>query len=63
MPSSDGGDDFIGISGPFEGFGLGIVVVEEAIDGGLKVGHRVEDAAFEPSLGEGCEEAFDSVEP
>ena len=63
MPASGGGDDYVGIGGPFEGFGLCIVVIEEAIDGGLKVGHRVEDAAFEPSLGEGCEETFDGVEP
>ena len=63
MPSSDGGDDFVGIGDPLEGFGVGVVVVEEAIDGGLKVSDRVKDAAFEPSLSEGCEEAFGSVEP
>lgn len=63
MPMSEGGHDFVPVGGPFEGFRLGIVVIEEAIDGGLKVGRQLEDAAFEPSLGEGCEEAFDSVEP
>src|SRR5436305_11478385 len=63
MPTSDGGDDFIGVGDPFEGFGMEVVVIEESIDGGLRVSHRSEDAAFETSLAEGCEEAFDGVEP
>src|ERR1700677_70385 len=63
MPASDGGDDFVWIGGPFEGFGMGVVMVEEPIDGGLQIGHRSEDAAFESSLRQGGEEALDSVEP
>ena len=63
MPASDGGDDFVGIGDPLEGFGMGVVIVEEAIDRGLKVGHGSEDAAFEAAFGEDCEEALDGVEP
>jgi hypothetical protein len=63
MPASDGGDDFVRIGGPFEGFGMGVVMVEEPIDGGLQIGHRSEDAAFESSLRQGGEEALDGVEP
>ena len=63
MPGPDGGDDFVGIGGPCEGFGLLIVLIEEAIDRGLQVGDGAEDAALEPSLGEDREEALDSVEP
>ncbi len=37
MPAFDGGDDFVGISGPDEGLWVGILVDEEAIEGGLKV--------------------------
>src|SRR5208282_2374798 len=63
MPASDDGDDFVGIGDPLEGFGMGIVIFEEAIDRGLKVGDGSEDAAFEAALGEGGEEALDGVEP
>ena len=63
MPAFDGGDDFVGIGDPFEGFGIGVVVVEEAVDGGLEVGDRSEDAAFQATLGENREEALDGVEP
>src|SRR5271155_2627331 len=63
MPASDGGDDFVGIGDPLEGFGMGVVIVEEAVDGGLQVGHGSEDAAFEAAFGEDCEEALDGVEP
>ena len=63
MPASDGGDDFVGIGGPCEGFGLGVVLVEEAVDGGLKVGDGAEDAALQAPLGQDGEEALDGVEP
>lgn len=51
MPTSDGGDDFIGIGGPSEGFGVSVVLIEEAIDGGLQIGDGAEDAALEPAFG------------
>ena len=37
---------------------MGVVMVEEPIDGGLQIGHRSEDAAFELSLRQGGEEAL-----
>jgi hypothetical protein len=48
MPSLDGGDNFVWIGDPFEGFGMGVVIVEEAIDRGLEVGderHRHQELA------------------
>ena len=63
MPASDGGDVFGGIGGPFEGFGMGVVVFEEVVDGFWEAGHRAEDAALEPASGEDGEEAFDGDEP
>ena len=63
MPASDGGDDFVGVGDPLEGFGASVVVGEEAIDGFLEVGDRSEDAALEAALGQDGEEALDGVEP
>src|SRR3546814_16214589 len=62
MPASDGGDDGVGIGGPGEGLGFGVVLAHEAVDGGLEVDDGVEDAALEPSPGELGEEASDSIE-
>ena len=50
MPSFDGGDDFVGIGGPHEGFWLGIGFCDEAVDGGLEIDDRAEDAALQSSL-------------
>ena len=63
MPSLDGGDNFVWIGDPFEGFGMGVMIVEEAIDRGLEVGDGSEDSAFEAAFGEGREETFNGVEP
>jgi hypothetical protein len=63
MPAPDGGDDFIGVCSPGERLGLLIVLFEEAVDRGLEAGDGLEDAALEPALCEGCEEALDGVEP
>ena len=63
MPAPDGGDDFVGVSGPGERLGLLIVLFEESVDRGLEVGDGPEDAALEPALGEGCEETLDGIEP
>jgi len=63
MPAPNGVDDFVGIGDPLEGFGMGVVIFEETIDRGLEVDHGSEDAAFEAALGEGGEEALDSIEP
>jgi hypothetical protein len=56
MPSFDGGDNFVWIGDPFEGFGMGVV-----IDRGLEVGDGSEDSAFEAAFGEGCEETLNGV--
>ena len=56
MPAPDGGDDFVGIGDPLEGFGLSVVVVEEAVDGGLKIDDRTEDATLQPALAQCGEE-------
>ena len=42
---------------------MGVVVVEEAVDGRLEVGDGSEDAAFEAAFGEGCEEPLNRMEP
>ena len=63
MPTSHGGDDLVGICDPLEGFRLGIVIVEESVDGGLEVGDGSENPAFETPLGQDGKEAFDGVEP
>jgi hypothetical protein len=63
MPLSDGCDIFVGIGGPGGGFGLQIVLVEKSVDGGLKIDDRFEDTSLQPSLGQGCEEPLDGIEP
>ena len=63
VPAPDGGDDSVGIGGPGEGPGFGIVVVEEAVDGGLEVDDGAEDAALQGALGQGGEEGLDGVQP
>ena len=63
MPAPDGGDDLVGIGDPLEGLRLGVVIVEETIDGGLEVGDGSEGAALEAALGQGGEETLDGVEP
>ena len=63
MPSLYSGDDFVGICGPDEGLWVGILLGDEAVDGGLQVDDGMENAAFEPLFGKLGEEAFDRVEP
>ena len=57
-------DDLVGVGLPDEGF---VVICvgspDEAIDGGLEIDERMEDAVFEPPPGQLCEEALDGVEP
>jgi hypothetical protein len=38
-------------------------LLEEAVDGGLEIDDRTEDAAFEAALGQFGEEALDRIEP
>ena len=63
VPSFDGCDDFIGVGGPREGFGVLIGFGDEAIDGSLEIDEGMEGPALEPASGEFGEEALDGVEP
>ncbi len=63
VPALDGGDDFVWVGGPGEGFWVIVGLVEEAVDGGLEVDDGAEDAAFEAYAGERGEEALDGVDP
>lgn len=47
MPTLDGGDDFVGIRFPGGESGLLIMLLDEAVDGGLQVDDRAEDAVVE----------------
>lgn len=49
VPSTDSGDYFVRIGFPDEGARLLVVLLDEAIDGGLQVDDRVQDAVFQPS--------------
>ena len=63
-PSISGGDNLVGIGAPGEGFCLGFgVLPDEAVDGGLEVDDRVEDAVFQAAPGRLGKEAFDGVRP
>lgn len=63
MPTLDGGDDVVGVSGPDEGFGFLVVLGEIAVDGSLEVDDGVEDAALEAPLRQLGEEALERVAP
>ena len=63
MPPFDSSDDAIGFCGPDEGLGGLIVFVEIAVDGGFEIADGTEDAAPEPALGKGREEALDRIQP
>ena len=61
MTTSHGGDYLVGICDPLEGFRLGIVIVEESVDGSLEVGDGSEHPAFESRLVRNGKKAFDGV--
>ena len=63
VPTPDGGDDFIGIGSPDEGFGIIVGLPQEAVDGGLEVDDRAEHAALEATPSQLGEEALDGIEP
>ena len=50
MPTLHSGDDLVRICGPDEGFRVGILLGDEAVNGGLQVDDGMEDAAFKPFL-------------
>ena len=60
-PSFYSGDDFVGVGGPREGFGIFIGFGDEAVDGGLEIDEGMEYPSFESPLGEFCEEPLDGL--
>jgi hypothetical protein len=62
-PAVDGGENGIGGFGPDERLGFVVGFSDEAVDGGLKLDNRCEDAAFEALPGELGKPAFDGIGP
>ena len=62
-PAVDGGENGIGGFGPDEWLGVVVGFSDEAVDGGLKLDNRGEDAAFEALPGERGKQAFDGIGP
>jgi hypothetical protein len=49
LSSSDSGEDAVGIGGPYEGLGIIVGFLDEAVDGGLEIDSRrrlVSDAVW-----------------
>jgi hypothetical protein len=63
VPAANGGDDFLGVSGPNEGLWHLICLVDEAIDRGLELDNGSEDTALQAFPGKLGEVAFHGVEP
>ena len=59
----DGSEDVIGGLGPSEGFGIGVVSVDERSDVGPEGGDAAIDSAPDLLIGEEREEALDLVKP
>jgi len=62
-PAVDGGENGISGFGPDEWLGFVVGFSDEAVDGGLKLDNRCEDAAFEALPGELGKQAFDGIGP
>jgi hypothetical protein len=62
VPALDGTDDAVGVGGPDERFGVGVLLGEDAVDRRMEIDQRVEHASLEPAPGEFGEEALDGVE-
>ena len=56
-------DDTVGVGRPDEGFGFAVVFAEIAVNRGLQVDQRMEDAALQTPAGEGGEKALDRIGP
>ena len=63
LPTFDSGEDAAWRRDPHEGFGIGVGLCDEAVDGDLKFGDGSERATFEAPVGELGEEAFDGIKP
>ena len=62
-PAVNYGENGISGFGPDEWLRLVVGFSDEAVDGGLKLDNRYEDAAFEPLPGERGKQAFDGIGP
>ena len=62
-PTLDSGEDGVSGFGPDERLGVAVGLGDEAVDGGLKLDDRGEDAALEPLPGKFGKPAFDRVGP
>ena len=63
VPAPDSSDNLIRIGFPDEGLRLLIVLLDEAIDGGLEIDDGSKDTSLQSALCELGEEAFDGIEP
>lgn len=63
FPAFDSGEDALWIGGPYEGFGIGVCLGDEAVDGDLQVNDGSEHASLEATARELGEEVFDRIEP
>jgi hypothetical protein len=63
MPASDGGDDFIGVCGPDEGFRVVVGFGKKWVDGGLEIDERSEHTALQATLSQLGEEALGGIKP
>ena len=62
-PALDSGEDRVGGFGPDERLGFVVGLSDEAVDGGLQLDDRGEDAALEALPGEFGKPTFDRVGP
>ena len=63
-PSVSGGDNFVWVGLPDEGFRLVIIVLpDEAVDGGLQIDNGIEHAVFQSSPGQFGKEPLDGIQP
>ena len=62
-PTPDSGDDFIGVCGPGEWFGIIVGLRDETIDGGLEINNASEDTALQSLFSKLGEEPLHRVEP
>ena len=63
-PSVSGGNNFIGISPPHEGFRCDSVVFgDEPVDRRLEVNKGMKDAVFQSAAGQFCKEPLNRIQP
>ena len=63
VPAIDFLDDAIGVGGPHERRRFAVMLAEIAVDRGLQIDQRAEDATLQPPAGEGGKKAFNGIGP